>query len=106
MELFTSTVGNDTKLAWIVLWVIDLRRIYHIRRFHACTQLVPGVYSTHYMTEYGVSHSEQLTDPSHTVQERKAARKKLLDEIWQRRRENYKHLMHNKRKLQESGEVV
>jgi len=58
------------------------------------------------MTEYGVTHSAQLTHPSTTAQERKAARKKLLDEIWQRRREQYKHLMEKKRRLQGRGEVV
>jgi len=45
------------------------------------------------MTEYGVTHNRQLTEPSYNVQERKAARKKLLDEIWLRRRENYRHFM-------------
>jgi len=58
------------------------------------------------MTEYGVTHNEQLTHPSYTVQERKAARKRLLDEIWQRRREQYKHFMEKKRKLQGSGEEI
>jgi hypothetical protein len=78
------------------------------RRFHdyACTHLVPGIYSTHYMTEYGVSHRSQLSEPPSSVQERKAARKKLLDEIWRRRRENYRHFMEKKRRLQGSGEGI
>jgi hypothetical protein len=76
------------------------------RRFHACTQVVPDIYSPHYMTAYGVTHSRQLTHPDYHVQERKVARKKLLDEIWQRRRENYRHFMEKKRRLQGSGEVI
>jgi hypothetical protein len=58
------------------------------------------------MTEYGVTHSGQLTHASYDVQERKAARKKLLDEIWQRRRENYRHFMEKKRRLQGSGSGI
>jgi hypothetical protein len=58
------------------------------------------------MIEFGISHSKQLTQPDYHVEERKAARKKLLDEIWQRRRENYKHLMEKKRRLQGNGEVI
>jgi hypothetical protein len=71
-----------------------------------CIHLVPDLYSPHYMTEYGVSHCGQLSRDSYDVQERKAARKKLLDEIWQRRRENYKQFLEKKRRLRESGEVV
>ncbi|HEY6284261.1 MAG TPA: hypothetical protein VIX20_01245, partial [Ktedonobacteraceae bacterium] len=56
----------------------------------ACTHPVPAVYSTHYVTAYGVTYSKQLTHPEYHVQERKAARKKLLDEIFRRRGERYK----------------
>jgi len=58
------------------------------------------------MTDYGISQSQQLPQPDYHVEERKAARKKLLDEIWQRRRENYKQFMEKKRKLQGSGEMI
>jgi len=58
------------------------------------------------MTHYGISHGKQLPRPDYHVQERKAARKKVLDEIWQRRRENYKQFMDKRRRLQGSGEVL
>jgi hypothetical protein len=54
------------------------------------------------MTAYGVTHGNQLTQPDYHVEVRKAARKKLLDEIWQRRRENYRQFMEKKRRLQGS----
>jgi hypothetical protein len=41
-----------------------------------------------------------------SLEELKAARKKLLDEIWRRRRENYKQFMEKKRRVQGSGEEV
>ena len=69
----------------------------------ACTHLVPEVYSIHYMIEDGVTHGRQLSEPSYNVQERKAARKKLLEAIRQRRRENYIHFMEKKRRLQGRG---
>ena len=71
-----------------------------------CTQVVSDIYSIHSMTAYGVTHGKELTHPDYHVQERKAARKKLLDEIWRRRRANYKQFMEKKRRLRESGEVV
>jgi len=55
------------------------------------------------MTEYGGIYSKQLTQPDYHVEGHKAARKKLLDEIWQRRRENYKHFIEKKRRLQGVG---
>jgi hypothetical protein len=38
--------------------------------------------------------------------ERKAARKKVLDEIWQRRRKHFKLFMEKKRRVQGSEEVI
>ena len=73
------------------------------RRFHACTQVVSDIYSIHYMTEYGVTHKRQIIQPDYHVEERKAARKKLLNEIWQRRRENYNQFMEKQRRLQGIG---
>ena len=58
------------------------------------------------MSEYGISHKRQLSEPDYHVEERKAARKKVLNEIWQRRRENYKKFMEKKRRLQGSEEVI
>jgi hypothetical protein len=58
------------------------------------------------MTEYGISHSRQLTEPSYNVQERKAARKRLLEALRQRRRENYKHLMQKKRQLHTDSDLA
>jgi hypothetical protein len=49
------------------------------------------------MTEYHVPYTTVL---SQEVQERKKARRKLLEMIWQRRRERYIHFMRKKRRLQ------
>jgi hypothetical protein len=54
------------------------------------------------MTEYGHPNSNQLTQPDYHVAERKEARKKVLDEIWRRRSENYKHFMEKKSVSQEN----
>ncbi len=58
------------------------------------------------MTEYGGTHKRQLTQPDYHVEERKAARKKVLEAVRQRRREHDKRLMEKKRKLQGSGKVM
>ncbi len=49
------------------------------------------------MTEYGISHSSRLSLPSPTVQEKKEARKKLLEAVFQRRRE---YLVRMSKKMQ------
>ena len=41
------------------------------------------------MTEYGFTHSRRMSLPSNTVQEKKEARRKLLEDVFQKRRENY-----------------
>jgi hypothetical protein len=41
------------------------------------------------MTEYGFTHSRRMSLTSDIVREKKEARKKLLEEVFQRRKENY-----------------
>lgn len=55
------------------------------------------------MTEHNFSHA---IVPSKEVQERKEERKKLLEAIWLKRRENYKHFMDKKRRLQNEQAVI
>ena len=52
------------------------------------------------MTEYGFAHSRHIALPSHDVQEKKAARRKLLEEVERRRAENHLRFMQKKRRLQ------
>lgn len=75
-------------------------------RFHGCTQVVPNIYSTHYMIEYGRAHGKQLSQPDYHVEERKAARKKLLDEIFRRRGQRYRAMMERKRRLQGNSNLA
>jgi hypothetical protein len=58
------------------------------------------------MTEYGFVHSKRiLLSPSEGTK-KKEARKKLLEEVFQRRKENYMHLMQKKRRLQTDSDLV
>lgn len=41
------------------------------------------------MTEYGITHNRRINIPSDIVQEKKEARKKLLEAVFQRRREYF-----------------
>jgi len=45
------------------------------------------------MTEYGFAYSRQMVYLSQDVQEKKTARRKLIEQIEQRRRENYKRFL-------------
>ncbi len=56
------------------------------------------------MSEYGFVHSNRISLSQDSVAEKKAARRKLLERVEQRRRENFRRLM-QKRRLQVS-EVI
>jgi hypothetical protein len=60
------------------------------------------------MTAYGNTHrnNKPAPHPDYHVAEKKAARKKVLDDIRQRRREVYKHMMEKKRSLEECGRGI
>jgi hypothetical protein len=49
------------------------------------------------MTLYGFVHSNRITLSFSTVAEKKAARRKILAQVEQRRRENFRRLMQKKR---------
>jgi|ERR1051326_8104033 hypothetical protein len=49
------------------------------------------------MTAYGFTHSGRMSLPSDIVREKKEARKKLLETVFQRRREIYKRFMEKNR---------
>jgi hypothetical protein len=60
------------------------------------------------MTEYG--HHTIIDRPNplrsrDAIQEKKEARRKILEAIWQRRRENYIRFMEEKRRLQASSNI-
>jgi hypothetical protein len=60
------------------------------------------------MSEYG-TYTTRKPPPllSHdSVKEAKAARKKLLEQIEQRRAKNYKRFMEKKRRLQAKGDLL
>jgi len=58
------------------------------------------------MTAYGFAHSRRVSLTSTTTQEKKEARKKLLEAVFARRKENYKHLMKKKHQLQADSEMI
>lgn len=61
------------------------------------------------MNEYGqhiTTHNPAPLLSTDSAKEKKEARKKLLDEIFRRRAENYKQLMEKKRRLQSNGAVI
>ena len=60
------------------------------------------------MSEYGTYTTQRPTPLlSHdSVKEAKAVRKKLLEQIEQRRAANYKRLMEKKRSLQAEGDLI
>lgn len=60
------------------------------------------------MSEYGSSTTQRPTPllSYDSVQEAKAARKKLLERIEQRRRENYKRFMEKKRQLHAEDDLL
>ena len=65
------------------------------------------IYSGSAMTEYG--HTNQKPPPllsSDHVRERKAARRKIIDEAMERRRQIYTRFMEKKRRLHAGGEVI
>ena len=56
------------------------------------------------MTEYGFVHSRRIFLSSSTVAEKKEARRKLLEQVEQRRRENYIR-WHKKMQLQAASKI-
>lgn len=59
------------------------------------------------MSEYGQTNQKPTPLLSYNqVRERKAARRKIIDEVLERRREIYTRFMEKKRRLQESGDIV
>jgi hypothetical protein len=58
------------------------------------------------MSEYQCHHTTKMTTPSVDVQEKKQARKRLLKQIEQRRRENYKRFIKKKRQLQPDSDFI
>jgi hypothetical protein len=57
------------------------------------------------MSEYGFLHSNRIALSLSTIAEKKAARRKILAQVEQRRRENYKRFK-RKMQLQASGDVL
>jgi hypothetical protein len=57
------------------------------------------------MTEYGFAHSQRIVLSS-SVQEKKAARKKLLEAVEGRRAENYIRFIQKKRQLQANSDLL
>ncbi len=59
------------------------------------------------MSEYGQINQKPTSLLSYDyVQERKAARRKIIDEALERRRQIYTRYMEKKRRLQAGGEVI
>jgi hypothetical protein len=63
--------------------------------FHACVQVACGIHSTHNMTEYNLYSKPTTTN---AVNHAKAARRKVLDGVFERRKliyKNYIRKMHD-----------
>jgi len=58
------------------------------------------------MTAYGFAHSRRVSLSSTTVQEKKEARKKLVEEVFQRRREIYKRFIEKNQRLQNTDHLL
>ena len=58
------------------------------------------------MTAYHFTRTTKTILPSPDVQEKKAARKKLLDAVFQRRAEIYKRFSLKKRQLQADSDLL
>ena len=86
--------------AWIDVAILIVCVAAEIcRRFRACTHLVSDIYSMRYMTDYGFVHGNRIPLSSSAVLEKKAARKKLLEQVYEKRRLNYQRYI---RKLQDN----